>query len=140
MPNRLTRGKALVGALHIDAQDITIADDLIVGDDATVTGDLITGTARVGGGTVIKKITAATVSVDPGSISATSTGAVTITVTGAAAGDIVVFQPPALNDDLVFSGANVTAANTVTLYIYNPTGDAIDDTAKTWTYLWIDAT
>lgn len=140
MPNRLTRGKALVGALHIDAQDITITDDLTVGDDATVTGDLVAGTAKVGGGTTIKKITAATVAVDPGSISATSTEAVTVTVTGAAVGDIVVFQPPALNDDLIFSGANVTAANTVTLYIYNPTGGAIDDTEKTWTYLWIDVT
>ena len=140
MPNRLTRGKALVGAVHIDAQDISITDDLVVGDDATVTGDLVTGTARVGGGTVIKKITAGTAAVDPGSISATSTEAVTVTVTGAAAGDIVVFQPPALNDDLVFSGANVTAANTVTLYIYNPTDGAIDDTEKTWTYLWIDVT
>ena len=36
--NRLTRGRALVGALSIDAQDITISDDLVVGGDSRTTG------------------------------------------------------------------------------------------------------
>lgn len=36
--NRLTKGKALVGALSIDAQDITISDDLVVGGDSRTTG------------------------------------------------------------------------------------------------------
>lgn len=49
MPNRLTRGRALVGALSIDAQDITISDDLSVGDDATIAGDLtVTGSITFG--------------------------------------------------------------------------------------------
>jgi hypothetical protein len=56
MPNRLTRGQALVGALRIDAQKVTAGDALVVGsltagtvtvqglavleDNATVEGDL----------------------------------------------------------------------------------------------------
>ena len=36
--NRLSRGKVLVGALSIDAQDITISDDLVVGGDSRTTG------------------------------------------------------------------------------------------------------
>lgn len=72
----------------------------------------------VGGGSVYNKIWTTTAAVDPGSIATVSTGAVTVTVAGVAVGDAVVANPPVLNDDLVFSGATVTAANTVTLYIY----------------------
>jgi len=36
--NRLSKGKVLVGALSIDAQDITISDDLVVGGDSRTTG------------------------------------------------------------------------------------------------------
>ena len=87
----------------------------------------------VGGTTVFDNIRVVSASVDPGSIATVSTGAVTVTVSGVAAGDAVVANPPALNDDLVFSGAAVTDTDEVTLYIYNPTGGAIDDTEKTWT-------
>lgn len=46
MPNRLTRGQALVGALSIDAQDITISDDLLVGDSANVAGNFSVNTTK----------------------------------------------------------------------------------------------
>lgn len=46
MPNRLTRGNALVGALSIDAQDITISDDLVVGDTANVAGNFSVNTTK----------------------------------------------------------------------------------------------
>jgi hypothetical protein len=36
--NRLSKGKVLVGALSIDAQDITISDDLVVGGDSRTAG------------------------------------------------------------------------------------------------------
>ena len=101
----------------------------------------IGGTLAVGGGTAITKITAATVSIDPASIAATSRGATTFTVTGAAVGDRISMEPPAgLNDDLVFVGARVTAADTATVYLYNPTAGAIDDGALTWNYTWMDLT
>jgi hypothetical protein len=74
---------------------------------------------------------------NPPSIATVSRGSVTFTLTGARAGDAIVVNPPAgLNDDLVFCGAAVTANDTVTVYLYNPTGGAIDDTAQTWTYIW----
>lgn len=46
MPNRLTRGNALVGALTIDAQDITISDDLVVGDAANIAGNFSVNTTK----------------------------------------------------------------------------------------------
>jgi hypothetical protein len=138
--NRLTRGKALVGALHIDAQDITISDDLVVGDDASVTGDATVGTLAVGGGTVIKKVTKGTGSVDLASITNGETGSGTFTVTGAAVGDVIVVNPPALTTGLAFAGAAVTGANTVTVYAVNASAAPIDQAEATFTYLWVDVT
>jgi len=92
-------------------------------------------------GALLLKVRTGTIAVDPASIAATTRGAITFTLTGAKVGDVIVAQPPAaLNDDLVFCGADVTADNTVTLYIYNPTAGPIDDTSQTWRYLWIDLT
>jgi hypothetical protein len=113
MPNplRITKGEAAVGAIQIG------------------TGDTVYGTDM------------GTVSVNPASINATTRGTVTFTLTGAKVGDIIVCNPPAdLNDDLIFCGATVTADDTVTIYLYNPTGGAINDGATTWSYLWIDLT
>lgn len=96
---------------------------------------------RVGGGSLVKKISKGTIAIDPGNIATVSRGAITWTLTGARAGDIVHMDPPAtLNDDLIFCGTRVTADDTVTVYLYNPTGGGIDDTSKTWDYLWIDLT
>jgi hypothetical protein len=109
--NRVTRGRALVGSVN------------------------------VGGGSNIKKIQAGTVSLDPGSIAAATRGSVTFTLTGARAGDrVYVTMPAALEDDLLPLGARVTADDTVTVYLYNPTAGAIDGAALTWDYLWLDLT
>lgn len=132
--NRLTRGKALVGALSIDAQDITISDDLSVGD-ATATATL-----AVGGGTTIKKIVKGTAAVDLASITNGETGTGTFTVTGAAAGDVIVVNPPALTTGLVFGGAAVTGSNTVTIYVTNASAAPIDQASATFTYMWVDFT
>ncbi len=67
-------------------------------------------------------------------------GSGTITVTGAAAGDVVVVNPPALTTGLVFAGAGVTATNTVTVYAVNATASAINEAAATFRYLWVDLT
>lgn len=110
-PLRITKGEAAVGAIQIG------------------TGDTVYGTDK------------GTVEVNPASINATTRGTVTFTLTGAKTGDIIVCNPPAdLNDDLIFCGATVTADDTVTIYLYNPTGGSINDTATTWSYLWIDLT
>lgn len=105
-------------------------------------GEVLVGALSVGAvSSRIKGIKSGTVSIDPGSIATVTRGTGAGTITGLAAGDIVVMSPPAaLNDDLVFAGARVTGADTVTVYLYNPTAGAIDDTARTWDYLWFDLT
>lgn len=109
--NRISKGEVAVGAL-------------VVGDNDTVYG-----------------IEFGTVALNPGSISTVSRGTVTFTLTGAATTDIIIMNPPAtLNDDLIFAGARVTSADTVTVYLYNPTGGSIDDGQLTWSYVWIDTT
>jgi len=109
--NRLTKGQAAVGALV------------------------------VGSANTVYKIDFGTTSLNPASIPATTRAGTTFTLTGAAVTDAIVLNPPAdLNDDLIFVGATVTAADTVTVYLYNPTAGAIDDSARTWSYLWIDTT
>lgn len=140
MPSRLTRGTALVGAVSIDVQDVTISDDLSVGDAASITGAATVGSLAVGGGTTVKKIVKGTGSVDLASIAAGETGSGTFTVTGAAVGDVVVVNPPALTTGLAFAGAAVTGADTVTVYAVNASAAPIDEAAATFTYLWFDVT
>lgn len=107
--NRISRGEVAVGG--------------IVGS----TGDVVYG------------LDFGTASVDPASIAATTRGSVTFTLTGAQTTDIIIVNPPSnLNDDLIFAGAAITAADTVSIFLYNPTAAAIDDTARTFNYVWID--
>ena len=109
--NRLSKGEVAVGALQ-------------VGDNDTVYG-----------------IEFGTVEIDPASLNATTRGATTFTLTGAATTDIIIVNPPSdLNDDLIFCGAAVTAADTVTVYLYNPTAGSINQAAATFSYCWIDTT
>ena len=109
--NRISRGEISVGG--------------IVGSTGDVNYGLDFGTAEV----------------NPASIAATTRGSVTFTLTGAKTTDLIIVNPPAdLNDDLLFVGAAITAADTVSLYLYNPTASGIDDTARTFSYVWIDMT
>lgn len=81
-----------------------------------------------------KKLTG--VSVDPGSIATVSTGKIAVTIKGVDVDDhVVAIRPDDLNDDLIYGGCRVTAKDTLTLYIYNPTAAAIDDTAKLWNFI-----
>lgn len=90
-------------------------------------------------GVAVKGLVTGTVSVNPPSIATVSTGTIAVTIAGIGANDLVSLEPPAtLNDDLIYCGHTVTA-NTVTIRLYNPTGGAIDDTAKTWTYKVVKA-
>lgn len=99
------------------------------------------GLLAVGGGTTLKYLASAAVSVNPGSIAANTRGTVTFTLAGAAAGDVVVLAPPSgLNAGLLFCGCYVSGANTVTIVLYNATGSPIDDGALNWSYLWFDLT
>lgn len=108
--NRLTRGTALLGGVQIDATS------------------------------EVKGLSYGTASIDFDSVAAGETGSATVTVTGAASGDIVVVNPPALTTGLGFAGAAVTAANTVTVYVVNASAAPIDEGAATFSYLWVDLT
>jgi hypothetical protein len=81
-----------------------------------------------------------TASVNFDEIAAGETGSKTFTLTGVAAGDIVVVNPPVLTTGLAFAGAAVTGANTVTVYAVNSSAAAIDQAAATFSYLWFDLT
>lgn len=86
-------------------------------------------------GATITDFLSGTVSVNPPSIAGGAEADVSVTITGAAAGDVVVLQPPAaLTAGLYIVGVAVTATNTVTLRLYNVTGGAIDEAAATWNY------
>lgn len=83
-----------------------------------------------------------TFSIDDAEIAAATRSATTFPVAGAEVGDFLILDgPPAtLNDDLVPLGAKITADGEGTLYLYNPTGGAIDAGASTWSWLLIDLT
>lgn len=91
------------------------------------------------GGTRIFTVSSGATGVDLPSINATTTGTATITVTGIGTSDVCVCDPPNnINDDLVPKGCIPTAADTLTLAVYNPTAGAIDDSSKTWNWICWD--
>jgi hypothetical protein len=98
-----------------------------------VTGNLTaSGTLRVGGGTVVANILSATATLDFPSIGSNGTETLTITVTGAVAGDSVFLGCPAgLDAGLIFC-ASVTAADTVTVRMHNSSGGSIDPASATF--------
>jgi len=79
-----------------------------------------------------------TVSVDPPNINANTSATFTVTITGVQPGDLVFLTPPSsIEGELVFQGANVTAANTVTIRMRNVTGGGINGAPRTWSYMVI---
>jgi hypothetical protein len=79
-----------------------------------------------------------TVTVDPPNIAANSSGTVAVTITGVQPGDLVFLTPPSsIEAALIFQGASVTGANTVTIQIRNVSGAAVDGAARTWSYMVI---
>jgi hypothetical protein len=113
------------------AVNIRLADDSA---DAPLTCGNLTasGTLQVGGGTAVANILSATATLDFGSIGSNATETLTITVTGAVAGDSVFLGCPAgLDAGLVFC-ASVTAADTVTVRMHNSTGGAVDPASATF--------
>ena len=104
-------------------------------------GEVAVGALQVGTNDTVYGIEFGTVEIDPAAINATTRGGTTFTLTGAATTDIIIVNPPStLNDDLIYCGAAVTAANTVTVYLYNPTAGSINQAAATFSYCWIDTT
>lgn len=152
MSNRLTQGEALVGALHVDdsveavgdvtaGDDLVSTDDVVVGDDLDVTGDTRTATLRVGAaGTVVKTVKYGSAALDLAEILAGAGGFGTITITGAAVGDIVVINNPIFDVGLAVTGYRVTGANTLQINVTNFTAAPINAGSVTVEYLWFDLT
>jgi len=81
--------------------------------------------------TLFEKVLNETATVDPASVGAGASITFTITVEGAVLGDYCLVAPPYSLQGLVMS-ASVTAADTVTVVLYNPTAGAIDLASGDW--------
>lgn len=98
----------------------------------------VTKNVQVGSGDKITNIKLGTVSVDPAAINTLTRGEVDVTLTGAKVGDFVNLNPPVdLEATLLFVGARVKAADTITVFLYNQSGGTVNGAAKNWTYLLV---
>lgn len=90
-------------------------------------------------GTQITKILKGTVSVNPSSLTTDTGEILTITLTGAVAGDTVILHPPAAGIDagIMVGQAYVSAADTVKVQLWNLTGGTVDVAAANWIYTLI---
>jgi sarcosine oxidase gamma subunit len=58
-----------------------------------------------------------------------------VTISGAAAGDIVIMNPPSdLESSLTYGGAYVSATDTVKVRLTNHSAGTVDGASTTWTY------
>jgi hypothetical protein len=122
-------GITQIGAAHLAIGNGT-ADS--TAGSLSLTNLTASGTLRVGGGTVVASILSATATLDFGSIGSNGTETLTITVTGAVAGDSVFLGCPAgLDAGLIFC-ASVTAADTVTVRMHNSSGGSTDPASGTF--------
>lgn len=126
-----------MGATHFSGAVISTAgfEGAVTG---TVTGAVVSSSVNIGSGGALTYVSKSTVSVDLASIAAGATAEATVTVTGAAAGDAVIANPPAtIAAGLGVVGAYVSAANTVKLRVHNSTAGAIDEAAANWVFTLI---
>lgn len=101
-------------------------------------GEAQAGSFRALGGDAIDKFLIGTANVNPGSIASVTRGTIAVPMTGAKVGDFVGANPPAaLEAGLLYVGAYVSAANEVTIMLYNLTGGAVDGAARDWTLFLI---
>jgi hypothetical protein len=125
-----------VNAKNVDTSLLNVRDtatlNSVTSDSLSVTNGLTVGPD----GSQVFEITKGTVSVDPGSITADTRRSVNVTIPNIGTGDRILLQPPStLNAGLLYVGHDITAANTLTIYLFNKTGGGIDDGALTWKYL-----
>lgn len=91
------------------------------------------------GGTQIAKILKGTVSVTVAADAAAAEEDITVTITGAAAGDIVVVTPlaAAMETGVAIIGAWVSAADTVKIRVSNVHTSTLTGSTALWSYLII---
>lgn len=90
-------------------------------------------------GTLITKILKGTVSVTLAATSAAAEADVEVTVTGAAAGDIIVMTPlaAAMETGVALVGAWVSASDKIKVRISNVNGSSLTGSTALWSYLII---
>jgi hypothetical protein len=93
----------------------------------------VEGDVKLGvGGAVFQAVLSATATLDFPSIGSNSTEQLTMTVTGAAVGDVVSLGPPStIEAGLVWSGF-VSAENTVAIRVHNTSGGSVNPASATW--------
>ncbi len=116
----------------------------------TVTGAIaattITASASLAVGATpatIKKIGSGVVSVNAGTLAAQTAVDVSVTITGAAPGDIVQIMPldASMEAGLAVQAVWVSATSTVKIRLFNNNAVvALTGGAQNWTYLWTDLT
>ncbi|PCJ84058.1 MAG: hypothetical protein COA57_10025 [Flavobacteriales bacterium] len=118
----------LNGGLTMDATAFTVADATgNVHTDGTLDVD---GTATIGpNGTAITNVIKSTVNKNVASVPATSFSTETYAVAGSATTSSVSVGTAADLGDLIIASARVSAAGTVTIKFFNPTGVAVDPAA-----------
>ena len=106
----------------------------------TFTGPVVSTYGFItGSGSTVTEITAATATLNFGSIATTASADLTITVTGAAVGDEVIMALPAAPAAGIVFNAFVSAANTVTIRATNITASPVDAAAATYGVIVIAA-
>lgn len=112
-----------------DAQPISLrtnnVDRLIIGG---------TGGVKIGStsSSAIQDVLSATATLNFPSIGSNSTEELTLTVTGAVAGDTVALGAPSSLEASLVAFGFVSAANTVTIRLHNSGGGAVDPASATW--------
>lgn len=94
---------------------------------------LASGSLTMGSGTTLTKLVSTTAVWDPGSIIANGSQSTTVTVTGAAVGDAVFVDNPyaQLDNNSLAISAYVTAADTVTVRLFNNDTVSVDPASRT---------
>lgn len=102
--------------------------------DLAASGDATVGTVTVGASAqALSLLKTASVAVNPAEIAAGATGDTAVTVSGAAAGDVVIANIPALLEaGLVFGGAWVSDTDEVTIRLGNVTGSPVNGASLSW--------
>lgn len=76
----------------------------------------------------------ASAAVNPASGATDTVQDLAVTITGLLAADYIYPHPPALAQGVIYNGAAVPTADTVTLGIANPSAGTVDGASLTWTF------
>ena len=134
-----------MGVTNFDAvttSGAVTAGSVSSGAVAGTTGAFTTSVTIGSAGTAIKQVKAGTISVVLAATAAAAEEDVSLTITGVAAGDLVLLSP--LNASMETGVATVacwvSAANTVKLRISNVHTSSLTGSTNDWTYVWFDLT